>query len=127
MLNFFNYFTFIMNCPGIISRIIPPMAHISMLSLTRIGFCLTKTVGRVGIHIPAGANVQTGTGIHAATFNWHVPNGTIFIPGTQSKIVPAGNFDVVTIFTGKQQNGVGAAPNVHWHNAPLQTTNGIKE
>ena len=99
----------------------------SMLSLTRAGFLLIKIVGRVGIHVPAGANVHTGTGMQAATFNWQVQNGTIFIPGTQSKIVPAGNFDSDTILTGRQQNGVGAAPNVHWHNAPLQTKNAIKE
>jgi len=114
----------------------PPKAHMSIESLFSIGPILVKTVGFIGIHVPAGVGIH-GPGVStpiAAAVNaavagfirlMHTPNGAMLRNGTQSAIFPMGPAFPITMDAGRNVSTPGAAPSGHIAGAPTHTPNPI--
>ena len=116
-----SYFTLVVKLLVGISLTIPPRAHCNWQSNVKIGFFVEKTrLGFVCIHGPNGATTQ---GAPLSTVQ--TPNGTMFMPGTMSKIVPIGVLQQ-KLQDGVALKGVGQLPKEHIHNVPVLTTNPIR-
>ncbi len=116
-----NYFTLFVKLLVGISLIIPPREHCNWQSNVKIGFFVEKIrLGFVCIHGPRGATTQ-GPPLSTA----QTPNGTMFMPGIISKIVPTGVLQQ-KLQDGVALKGVGQLPKEHIHNVPVLTTNPIR-
>jgi hypothetical protein len=125
------YGTFIVNCPGLITSIIPPQVHISLELLLRAGIPPTRTVGEPGTHGASvtgmhGMGVKTpiAAAVAAATVGFegevHIPKGMMFTNGLLSMILAIGMV-VLTLLRGRTMRELGAKPKLHLSIAPPHT------
>src|SRR5262245_12681369 len=111
---------------------IPAHVHISLEVLSSAGALSRSTVTAPGTHGEVVAGMQ-GIGVStpiaaavaAATCGlamlWQAPNGMMFFMGMWSRMFAAGLLLVITLCSGVTTNVLGAIPNEHFNNAPLQT------
>lgn len=80
----------------------------------------------IGIH-GAGVKTPNAAAVNAAVIGLailiHTPNGFTFKNGIKSTHEPIGPVGVIIIESGKNVNGVGATPKLHFTNAPLPAAN----
>jgi hypothetical protein len=74
----------------------------------------------MGVSTPRAAEVAAATAGFASDV--HMPNGTMFWNGTQSRMVATGCLLAVNRFVGGTTNIDGATPKLHASCAPITTT-----
>jgi hypothetical protein len=106
--------------------------HINFDTLSSVGMLPSSTVGAPGTHGAGvagmhgiGVSTPSAAAVAAATSGFaidvHTPNGMIFTIGMWSMMLASGISLVKTLFVGKTTSELGATPNVHCINAPIQT------
>src|SRR5271170_726675 len=114
----------------------PPHMHISVQVLSKVGLLAKMTVGAPGTQGAVvtgthgmGVSTPSAAAVAAATSGFdgdmHMPNGMMFTSGTLSMMLASGCSPVLTRFTGRTTNVLGAIPIMHCRVAPLHTCCGI--
>src|SRR6185369_10806110 len=119
-------------CPGICTLMTPAHWHISMDESFSAGALSRSTVSAPAIHGEVvtgmqgiGVSTPIAAAVAAATCGlamlWQAPNGMMFFMGMWSMMFAAGLLLVSALCSGVTTNVLGAIPNEHFSNAPLQT------
>ena len=121
------------NCPGEVTLITPPYAHIhtspwwstGIISDVILGFVEIHgddSTGRQGIGVSAPRAAAVAVATAGFVIVVHIPKGLMFNKGTKSLIVATGKSETNTEFLGKTHSTDGAIPNEHFKQAPQTTT-----
>ena len=111
----------------------PPHVHMHLESVVAIGMLASRTreaeihgVPVTGMH-GIGVSTPSAAAVAAATVGFaielHMPNGTMFTMGLESRIFATGRLEPNTRFTGSTLRTDGARPNVH--RVTLPVTRGV--
>lgn len=116
----------IVKFPGSLTVITPAHEHIRIEDLSMAGAPCTSTVMAAEIQGVTGTGTQGGgvpvlknTGFKGEL---HVPNGSIFLMGAISVILPISIISAITVRPGVTTKGVGIVPKQHLMNAAGPTT-----
>lgn len=119
------------NCPGLMTSIIPPHVQINFELLLSAGMPAIRTVGEPGIQGAVvtgiqgmGVSTPIAAAVAAATVGFagdvHIAKGMTLTKGLLSMILATGIL-VLTLFMGRTVNEPGANPKLHFSIAPPHT------